>query len=353
MYETAKGRCTMADDDLETLPGVGPATADKLIDAGYESYQSIAVASPGELSNTADIGSSTAADIINAARDAADVGGFETGATVLERRETIGKLSWQIDEVDELLGGGIETQSITEVYGEFGSGKSQVTHQMAVNVQLPPEHGGLRGSCIFIDTEDTFRPERIDDMVRGLDDEILEATLEDREMEGSIDDEETMEELVGAFLDQIHVAKAFNSNHQILLAEKAKELAGEHEDGEWPVRMVCVDSLTAHFRAEYVGRGELAERQQKLNKHLHDLMRIGDLFNTSILVTNQVAANPDSYFGDPTQPIGGNILGHTSTFRIYLRKSKGDKRIVKLVDAPNLADGESVMRVKGEGLKPE
>jgi len=343
----------MADDDLETLPGVGPATADKLIDAGYESYQSIAVASPGELSNTADIGSSTAADIINAARDAADVGGFETGATVLERRETIGKLSWQIEEVDELLGGGIETQSITEVYGEFGAGKSQVTHQMAVNVQLPPEHGGLRGSCIFIDTEDTFRPERIDDMVRGLDDEILEATLEDRGMEGSIDDDETMEALVGAFLDQIHVAKAFNSNHQILLAEKAKELAGEHEDGEWPVRMVCVDSLTAHFRAEYVGRGELAERQQKLNKHLHDLMRIGDLFNTSILVTNQVAANPDSYFGDPTQPIGGNILGHTSTFRIYLRKSKGDKRIVRLVDAPNLADGEGVMRVKGEGLKPE
>jgi len=353
MYETAKSRDTMADDDLETLPGVGPATADKLIDAGYESYQSIAVASPGELSNTADIGSSTAADIINAARDAADVGGFETGATVLERRETIGKLSWQIDEVDELLGGGLETQSITEVYGEFGSGKSQVTHQMAVNVQLPPEYGGLRGSCIFVDTEDTFRPERIDDMVRGLDDEILEATLEDREIEGSIDDDETMEELVGAFLDQIHVAKAFNSNHQILLAEKAKELAGEHEETEWPVRVVCVDSLTAHFRAEYVGRGELAERQQKLNKHLHDLMRIGDLYNTAILVTNQVAANPDSYFGDPTQPIGGNILGHTSTFRIYLRKSKGDKRIVRLVDAPNLADGEGVMRVKGEGLKPE
>jgi len=353
MYETAKDRGTMADDELEALPGVGPATADKLIDAGYESYQSIAVASPGELSNTADIGSSTAADIINAARDAADVGGFETGATVLERREQIGKLSWQIDEVDELLGGGLETQSITEVYGEFGSGKSQVTHQMAVNVQLPPEHGGLRGSCIFVDTEDTFRPERIDDMVRGLDDEILEATLEDREMEGSIEDDETMEELVGAFLDQIHVAKAFNSNHQILLAEKAKELAGEHEDTEWPVRMVCVDSLTAHFRAEYVGRGELAERQQKLNKHLHDLMRIGDLYNTSILVTNQVAANPDSYFGDPTQPIGGNILGHTSTFRIYLRKSKGNKRIVRLVDAPNLADGEGVMRVTGDGLEPE
>ncbi|SDY69157.1 DNA repair protein RadA [Halopenitus persicus] len=343
----------MPEDELEDLPGVGPATADKLVDTGYESYQSIAVASPGELSNTADIGSSTASDIINAAREAADVGGFETGAAVLERREQIGKLSWQIDEVDELLGGGVETQSITEVYGEFGAGKSQVTHQLAVNVQLPREHGGLDGGAIFVDTEDTFRPERIDDMVRGLDDEILETELERREIEGTPNSDEALAELTEAFLDRIHVAKAFNSNHQILLAEKAKELAGEHEESEWPIRLVCVDSLTAHFRAEYVGRGELAERQQKLNKHLHDLMRIGDLYNTSILVTNQVASNPDSYFGDPTQPIGGNILGHTSTFRIYLRKSKGDKRIVRLVDAPNLADGEAVMRVQDAGLKPE
>ena len=343
----------MPEDELEDLPGVGPATADKLVDNGFESYQSIAVASPGEMSNTADIGESSASDIINAARDAADVGGFETGASVLERRQEIGKLSWQIDEVDDLLGGGIETQSITEVYGEFGSGKSQVTHQMAVNVQLEPENGGLDGGCIFVDSEDTFRPERIDDMVRGLDDEILADEMERREIEGTPSDEEALEALVEAFLDQIHVAKAFNSNHQILLAEKAKELAGEHEETEWPIRIVCVDSLTAHFRAEYVGRGELAERQQKLNKHLHDLMRLGDLYNTAILVTNQVASNPDSYFGDPTQAIGGNILGHASTFRIYLRKSKGDKRIVRLVDAPNLADGEAVMRVQNEGLKPE
>ncbi|ESS03100.1 MAG: DNA repair and recombination protein RadA [uncultured archaeon A07HR67] len=343
----------MPEDELEDLPGVGPATSDKLVENGFESYQSIAVASPGELSNTADIGESSASDIINAARDAADVGGFETGATVLERRQEIGKLSWQIPEVDDLLGGGIETQSITEVYGEFGSGKSQVTHQMAVNVQLSAENGGLDGGCIFVDSEDTFRPERIDDMVRGLDDEILADELERREIEGTPGDEAAMEELVAAFLDQIHVAKAFNSNHQILLAEKAKELASEHEEGEWPIRIVCVDSLTAHFRAEYVGRGELANRQQKLNKHLHDLMRIGDLFNTAILVTNQVASNPDSYFGDPTQAIGGNILGHASTFRMYLRKSKADKRIVRLVDAPNLADGEAVMRVQGPGLKPE
>ncbi|WP_336362328.1 DNA repair and recombination protein RadA [Halalkalicoccus salilacus] len=342
-----------AKPDLEDLPGVGPATAEKLRDNGYDSYQGLAVASPGELSNTADVGESSAADIIKAARQAADIGGFETGSDVLQRREQIGKLEWLIPEVDEMLGGGVETQSITEVYGEFGAGKSQVTHQLAVNVQLPREHGGLEGSAIFIDSEDTFRPERIDDMVRGLDDEIIEAMLEQREIEGSATDEQALEELVADVLDKIHVAKAFNSNHQMLLAEKAQELTAENEETDWPVRIVCVDSLTAHFRAEYVGRGQLADRQQKLNKHLHDLSRIADLYNTAILVTNQVASNPDSFFGDPTQPIGGNILGHKSTFRMYLRKSKGDKRIVRLVDAPNLADGEAVMRVVNDGLKPE
>ncbi|MBX0286518.1 DNA repair and recombination protein RadA [Haloarcula salinisoli] len=344
--------------DLEDLPGVGPATAEKLKENGFDSYQGIAVASPSELSNTADIGESSASDIINAARDAADIGGFETGATVLERREQIGKLSWGVDEVDELLGGGVETQSITEVYGEFGAGKSQVTHQLAVNVQLPAEHGGLEGSAIFIDSEDTFRPERIEQMVEGQEDEALEDMMKLHGIVGEDEaadatDDDLMADLVESVLDKIHVAKAFNSNHQILLAEKAQEIASQSQDDEFPVRLLAVDSLTAHFRAEYVGRGQLADRQQKLNKHLHDLMRVGDLNNTAVLVTNQVASNPDSFFGDPTQPIGGNILGHTSTFRIYLRKSKGNKRIVKLVDAPNLPDGEGVMRVEGAGLKNE
>jgi len=339
--------------DIEGLPGIGPATADKLSDAGFDSYDGLAVSSPRELADAADVGQGTAADIINAAREAADVGGFESGSTVLERRNEIGKLSTGVPAVDELLGGGIESQSMTEVYGGFGVGKSQISHQLAVNVQLSRDHGGLEGRAIVVDTEDAFRPERIDEMVRGLESEILRAELDRREIEGTPDDDAAMDALVEDFLEYIHVARAFNSDHQMLLAKTAADLASEYADSERPVRLVVYDSLTAHFRAEYVGRGELAARQQKLNRHIHDLLRIGSLHNAAILVMNQVQSNPDSYFGDPTKPVGGHILGHASTVRIYLRNSKGTKRVVRLVDAPNLADGEAIMRVEGGGLKPE
>jgi len=295
----------VAQSDIEGLPGVGPATADKLSDAGYDTYNGLAVSSPRELSDAVDVGQGTASDIIAAAREAADVGGFESGSTVLDRRNEIGKLSTGVPAVDELLGGGVETQSMTEIYGGFGVGKSQFSHQLAVNVQLDQEHGGLAGRAIVVDTEDAFRPERIDDMVRGLDPEILEAERERRGIEGSIDDEETMAALVTDFLKYIHVARAFNSDHQMLLAKTAADMAAEYADDDRPVRLVVYDSLTAHFRAEFVGRGELAQRQQKLNRHIHDLLRIGSLHNVSILVMNQVQSNPDSYFGDPTKPVGG------------------------------------------------
>ncbi len=317
---------------LEELPGVGPATAEKLKEAGFNTIEAVAVASPAELANTAEIGESTAAKIINAARQSADIGGFETGDMVLERRKLVGKLSTGCVEFDEMMGGGIESQAITEMYGEFGSGKTQVAHQLAVNVQLPREQGGLDGSVIMIDTENTFRPERIKQMVQGL-----------SEREGVDYDPEE-------FLKNIHVARAYNSNHQILLVDSAMELANELKETDKPVRLLIVDSLTAHFRAEYVGRGTLADRQQKLNKHLHGLQRFGDLYNSTVVVTNQVMSKPDAFFGDPTKPIGGHILGHTATFRLYLRKSKGDKRIIRLVDSPNLPDGEAIISVTTEGL---
>ena len=319
---------------LEDLPGVGPATAEKLREAGFGSIEAIAVASPGELVAAAEVGEATASKIIAGAREAADVGGFESGDRILERRKMVGKINTGSKSFNDLLGGGMETQSIVELYGEFGSGKTQVAHQMAINVQLPFEMGGLNGSVMIIDTENTFRPERIDQMVHGL---------------PPGPDGETWE--TAEFLKHISVARAFNSNHQILLAESAMELADKMKDSGKPVRLIIVDSVTAHFRAEYVGRGTLANRQQKLNKHLHDLMRFADLNNALILVTNQVMAKPDTFFGDPTKPVGGHVLGHTATFRLYLRKSKGEKRIARLVDSPNLPDGEALFSVTTDGLK--
>jgi DNA repair protein RadA len=313
--------------NIDEIPGVGPAIAEKLREAGLNSLEAIAVASPMELVATAEIGEGTAAKIINAAREAADIGGFETGDKVLERRQNIGKLTTGSKSLDDLLGGGLETQAISEFYGEFGSGKTQIAHQLAVNVQLPTEKGGLDGSVIIIDTENTFRPDRIKDMSEG-------AELDYKDV-----------------LKNIHIARAYNSNHQILLVEKAGEIAEELKDTEKPIRLMIIDSATAQFRSEYVGRGTLAVRQQKINKHLHEALRFGDLNNAVVMITNQVMAKPDAFFGDPTRPIGGHIVGHTATFRLYLRKSKGEKRIAKLVDSPNMPEGEAVFSVLKVGIR--
>ncbi len=309
-------------DSIEKLPGVGPAIAEKLRDAGYVDPLSIAVASPSELADAAEIGESTASKIIINARKMADIGGFETGGALLEKRAQIGRLSSGSKTLDELLGGGFESQSIIELFGEFGSGKTQIAHQLCVMVQLPKEQGGLEGHAFYIDTENTFRPERIVQMAEGC----------------NLDPDEV--------LSRIHVARAYNSSHQMLLVDKVKEMSSEI-----PARLLVVDSLTAHFRAEYVGRGALADRQQKLNKHMHDLLRWSDLNNGVVCVTNQVAAKPDAFFGDPTRPIGGHIVGHTATFRIYLRKSKGPKRIARLIDSPHLPEGEAVFTITDKGVQ--
>ena len=307
---------------VEELPGVGPATAEKLKEAGYTDMMALAVASPGDLAEVAEIGDAVAKKIIAAAREAADVGGFETGDVILERRKSVGKLTTGSKALDELLGGGLETQAITECYGEFGSGKTAIGHQLAVNATRPVDEGGFDSHTVWIDTEQTFRPERISSMAEALELDVDQV------------------------LQKIHVAHAFNSHHQMLLVDKANDLTKD-----FPVRLIVVDSLTAHFRAEYVGRGVLAERQQLLNKHIHELMRFGDVHNAVIYVTNQVHSKPDAFFGDPTRPIGGHIVGHSATFRVYLRKSKGGKRIARLVDSPNLPEAEAVFSITEDGIQ--
>ncbi|MDC0501734.1 DNA repair and recombination protein RadA [Euryarchaeota archaeon] len=307
---------------IEDLPGVGPATAEKLREAGFEELLAIAVMSPMELAEQAELGEAVSSKIIQAAKKLANIGGFISGNALLERRKTVQKLTSGTASIDELLGGGFETQSICEVFGEFGSGKTQIGHQLAVNTILPLSQGGLNGEVFYIDTEDTFRPERIAQMAEAVGMSPQDA------------------------LDRIHVARAYNSAHQMLLVDEIKRMSKSID-----VKLVIVDSLTSHFRAEYVGRGMLASRQQKLNRHLKELKQLSDVQNALILVTNQVMSNPAALWGDPTKAIGGHIVGHASTFRLYLRKSKGGRRIARLIDSPNLPEGEAVFTVTAEGLK--
>jgi DNA repair protein RadA len=305
---------------LEDLPGVGANTAEKLREAGFKEISSIAAATASQLKDAVGIGEAVANRMIMAAKESLDIR-FRTGVEMLERRKSVKKITTGSSALDNLLGGGIETQAISEFYGEFGSGKTQIAHQVAVNVQLPEEKGGLGKGVIFIDTENTFRPERIVQMAEG------------RELDPD------------KILENIQVARAYNSDDQILWAEKAAEMVQSGDVG-----LIIVDSLTSQFRADYTGRGTLAGRQQKINRHMHTLQRAGDLNNLAIIVTNQVMAKPDIFFGDPTAPIGGHIVGHTSTFRVYLRRSKGGKRVARLIDSPNLPDGEAIFMVKQEGI---
>ncbi len=314
--EDKKGKKMLITD----LPGIGPSSAEKLLSGGYDSFEAIAVASPMELVAVAGIGEGTAIKAIKAARDSLEMG-FETADKILERRKNINRLSTGSSHLDELLGGGIESQSITEVYGKFASGKSQWCFQLCVMTQLPRDQGGLDGGVLYIDTENSFRPERIAQIAkyRGL------------------DPEKTMK--------NIFVARAYNSNHQMLLADKASDILKDKN-----IKLVIVDSLTSQFRSEFIGRGRLSDRQQKLNSHMRLLQKISELYNVIVFVTNQVMSRPDILFGDPTDAIGGNVVKHASKTRIYLRKGSGSKRIAKLVDSPFLPDGEAVYNVTENGV---
>ncbi len=311
-------RSQSAEQAITDLPGVGAATAEKLISCGFDDLMSIAVATPGELVDASGVTEATARKIIKAARDNLDMG-FISGTDVMARRNAVQKISTGVKAFDEMLGGGFETAAITECFGQYGSGKTQIAHLLAVSTLVTFPGSGV----VYIDTENTFRPERLMQFAKGK----------------GLDPEEA--------LTRIKVAKAYNSDHQMLLAEKVEELIKQG----FEVKLVIVDSLTAHFRAEFVGRGVLAERQQKLNKHMHVLSKLADLYNLSVYVTNQVMAKPDQFFGDPTEAIGGHIVGHNSTFRIYLRRGKKGTRVAKLVDAPNMPDAECVFNVTEESLE--
>ncbi len=309
------------DLDLKDLKGVGPSTAEKLRKAGYTSLHIVAVSPPWEIAGKVGVGIETARKMAEEARVLLD---FEmiTAKQLYERVRESRSLDTGSRNINELLGGGVQTQSITELVGEYGVGKSQICMQLSALVQLPEGEGGLNGKALFMDTEGTFSPRRVY--------EIAEAR--------GLNPEETLENIM--------YARCYNSDHQMLLAEKAFQIV-EREN----VKLVVVDSLISHFRGEYIGRENLAARQQKLNKYLHSLLRLAEIYNLAVVVTNQIQSNPNAFFGNPDRPAGGNIVAHASTHRVWLRKGKSNTRVAKIIDSPYLPEKEVSFRITEKGVE--
>jgi len=321
----SKGEKEDKEPQLTDLPGIGPAVSAKLESAGVYDLMSLAVMSPSELGDMAGVSAGVARKAIQAARSMLELG-FTDGFEYAKKRGNVISITTGSKNVDELLGGkGIQSKAITETYGAYGSGKTQIGLSLAVHVQLPLDKGGVNGKCAFIDTEGTFIASRVKQMAEAI---------------GANPDK---------VLKNIFVARAFNSDHQILLLEKISEMVKEGE----PIKLLIIDSLTAHFRAEFAGRGQLADRQQKLNRYLHDLMKLAEQHNIAVYVTNQVMSNPAQMFGDPTVAIGGNIVGHASTYRVYLRRGKKGSRVAKMIDSPNLPENETIFFVTADGVRDE
>ncbi len=307
--------------DLETLDGVGPAMASKLRSAGLTTIEAIAVTPPREIAEKTGIGFNTVINIVAAARKSACVD-FITAEELWIKRQNMLKCSTGSKSLDELLGGGIETQAMTELIGEYAVGKTQICLMLSVMVQLPLDRGGLDGNVVYIDTEGTFMPERIF--------EIASAS--------GLDPHET--------LKNIFLARAYNSSHQSLLIDHLFKFCPENN-----VKLVIVDSMIGHFRGEYVGRENLSERQQKLNSLLHKLLRLTEAFNLPVVVTNQVQANPAQFFGDPNKPAGGHVMAHACTHRVYLRKGSKGTRLAKVIDSPYLPENSTRFKITEKGIE--
>ncbi|CAE1251542.1 DMC1 [Acanthosepion pharaonis] len=252
--------------------------------------------------------------------------GFFTALQYAEKRKQIFHISTGSQELDKLLGGGMESMAITEAFGEFRTGKTQLSHTLCVTAQLPGPNGYTGGKVVFIDTENTFRPDRLRDIADRF----------------NLDQD--------AVLDNVLYARAYTSEHQYELLDF---VAAKFYDEQGIFKLLVVDSVMALFRVDFCGRGELADRQQKLAQLLSRLQKIAEEYNVAVFITNQMTADPGAnmmFQADPKKPIGGNILAHASTVRIYLRKGRGETRIAKIYDSPDLPESEATFAITTGGI---
>lgn len=279
---------------LTDLEGVGSITANRLKEAGFTTIESIAVTPKRELMEKTGISEETATTLLLKVRKSMGLD-LITALELFDKRLKAQRITTASKNLDTLIGGGIETQAITEFVGEYGTGKSQICMQLCITAQQPPEKGGLGGKILFIDTEGTFSPQRINDIAekRGF------------------DPKKTLENII--------YARCYNSDHQILLVDRASKVIEEEK-----IKLIIVDSLISHFRGEYVGREMLSERQQKLNQHIHKLLRLAELYNCAVVVTNQIQSNPQAFFGDPNRPAGGQYCSSCLNSQIVHKEGKSE-----------------------------
>jgi len=302
--------------------GIVPADVKRLKDAGYHTVESVAFVTRRHLMSIKGVSENKADKIIEQAAKLIPMG-FTTATAFNSARSDIIQISTGSKNLDKLLDGGIETGSITELFGEFRTGKTQLCHQLCVTCQLPFDQGGGEGKALYIDTEGTFRPER------------CLAIAERYDLNGE------------DVLDNIAYARAYNSDHQFKLLSQAAEMMSKSR-----FALLVVDSATALYRTDYSGRAELADRQMHLAKFLRQLMRLADEFGIAVVITNQVVASVDGamFQADPKKPIGGNIMAHASTTRLKFRKSKENERMCQVYDSPNLAESEAPFLITPEGI---
>jgi DNA repair protein RAD51 len=310
---------------LEEL-GVSATDVKKLREGGFQTVESVAYATKKRLLAVKGISETKADKLIAEAAKLVPLG-FTTAREYDEVRSSQLQLTTGSKDLDTLLGGGIETGSITELFGEFRCGKSQTCHTLAITCQLPMADGGAEGKALYIDSEGTFRPERLRSIAERF----------------GLDPDEALE--------NVSYARAFNSDHQLALLQQASALMAENR-----YAILIVDSATALYRTDYTGRGELASRQQHMGQFLRYLQRIADEFGCAVVITNQVVAQVDGgamFAVDPKKPIGGNIIAHASQTRLSFRKGRGENRICKIYDSPSLPEGECTFSITEGGIADE
>lgn len=320
MIKMAKENPTMDKaSDISDLPGIGPLSLEKLKVAGYGNLMSLSLATPDQLTQEIGMANVMAKRIVREARQSLNGDGFTSCSDELENEQKIIiKIPTGSAALDSLLGGGVETGSITEAYGQNSSGKTQLAFQLAVNLNSMSKDY----VTAFIDTENTFKASRIKEIA------------EQRKLN------------VNSVLNSIKLVRAVDTDDMNFYVEKVKEMIDQGQN----VKLVVIDSLIAHFRAEYTGRSMLAERQQKIAVLLHALKKYARMYNFAVYMTNQVMTKPDQFFGDPIVSLGGNVVSHYSHYRLYLRLGKKGARIAKLTDSSNMPEGEASFFIDQEGI---